>query len=239
MKALSKKDLINTYIENDNGKLLKLYMETCASVGLHVFHDGQKAFDAEFYKDGLFIACNEYSEPDSEGVLQLFMVNEDLGCELTWENLVKMNIDKVETQTEHQEEMSAFSGEVEWKNGDECVVINDNNRYSVYNEHKKHLGSIGIIRSLFKTKDGTEMAAVQAENGDCICWRLVMLSKPETPQQREDRERLEAAYELLCIGNRALSVTAPCTFDEFKLDDPQCYFWLAIVDKTNYRKVVE
>ncbi len=113
----------------------------------------------------------------------------------------QMNIDKVETQTEHQEEMSAFSGEVDWKSGDECVVINDNDRYRVYDDHKKHLGSVGIIRSLFKTKNGTEMAAVQAENGDCICWRVVMLSKPETPQQREDRERLDCIKKMHRDGN--------------------------------------
>ncbi|AUR86607.1 hypothetical protein NVP1087A_26 [Vibrio phage 1.087.A._10N.261.45.F9] len=149
----------------------------------------------------------------------------------------QMNIDKVETQTEHQEEMSAFSGEVEWKNGDECVVINDNNRYSVYDEHKKHLGTIGIIRSLFKTKNGTEMAAVQAENGDCICWRVVMLSKPETPQQREDRERLEAAYDLY-THVQSVRGQLSCKFDWFsnsEMEEARLRF-LAIVDKTNYRK---
>ncbi|AUR94088.1 hypothetical protein NVP1191O_29 [Vibrio phage 1.191.O._10N.286.52.B4] len=152
----------------------------------------------------------------------------------------QMNIDKVETQPEHQEEVSAFSGEVEWKSGDECVVINDNDRYFVYDEHKKHLGSVGIIRSLFKTKNGTEMAAVQAENGDCICWRVVMLSKPETPQQREDRERLEAAYELYCHKHKAVYPNLKMrTKHEFDNDSQIRDGYLAIVDKTNYRKGVK
>ncbi|AUR92772.1 hypothetical protein NVP1177O_07 [Vibrio phage 1.177.O._10N.286.45.E10] len=67
-------------------------------------------------------------------------------------------------------------------------------------------------------------------------WVLDLLKeKPETEAERKEREELEAAYDLLCVGNRALSVTAPCTFDEFKLDKPQCDFWLSIVRKTNYK----
>lgn len=59
--------------------------------------------------------------------------------------------------------------------------------------------------------------------------------KPETEAERKEREEMEAAYDLLCIGNRALNVTAPCAFDEFKIDEPQCDFWLSIVRKTNYK----
>ncbi|AUR99384.1 hypothetical protein NVP1265O_05 [Vibrio phage 1.265.O._10N.286.52.F6] len=86
--------------------------------------------------------------------------------------------------------------EIEWNNGDECVISNDNNRYSVYDECKKHLGSIGIVRSIFKTTSGIKMVAVQADNGDCICWRVDMLSKPETPEQKAEREQQNAVYDM-------------------------------------------
>lgn len=151
----------------------------------------------------------------------------------------QMNIDKVETQTEHQEEMSAFSGEVEWNGeglppvGAECEFKDGDNWYEVkVNYLSEWFMVIEALKSQSKWIDikGTELSFEYSKFDD------LKFRKPETPQQRNDRERLEAAYDLLCIGNRALNVTAPCTVVEFKLDKPQRDFWLAIVDKTNYRK---
>ncbi|CAH9016968.1 putative coil containing protein [Vibrio phage 217E38-1] len=66
---------------------------------------------------------------------------------------------------------------------------------------------------------------------------MVKFRKPETPQQREDRERLEAAYDLYChiakMNNRV-----PYSFEQFSNDSTTYYRkeYLEIVCKTNYRK---
>lgn len=58
----------------------------------------------------------------------------------------------------------------------------------------------------------------------------------ETPQQREDRERLASAYDLYECGQSAIKCIGYEEFNSFKNDDCAVKFWLAIVDKTNYRK---
>lgn len=56
-------------------------------------------------------------------------------------------------------------------------------------------------------------------------------SKPETPEQRKERERLEAAYDLCTTVYPDFS-----GFDEFKKATTTVNLWLVIVDKTGYRK---
>jgi hypothetical protein len=206
-------------------------METCASVGLHVFHDGNEAFDAEFYRDGLFIACNEHSDPSSEGVLQLFMTDEDLGYELTWEELAKMNIDNLATQTPeekeaidlidttpHQYEMSKFKSNPviqlsideidkfsgnEWNGeglppvGVECdffgVEDTCNGKVEIYHIDDNKVMFLGRIEgypsesTINNFKEGRDLMAFYVREGDRA------FRKPETPQQREEREREELA----------------------------------------------
>ncbi|AUR95781.1 hypothetical protein NVP1213O_05 [Vibrio phage 1.213.O._10N.222.54.F10] len=116
------------------------------------------------------------------------------------------------------EDLKPQTKEVEWVNGDACIY--DGSEYTFVGMTPTFNDSSCIV---FDTKNGIEHVCVKK------------LSKPETEAERKEREELEAAYDLLCVGNRALSVTAPCTFDEFKLDEPQCYFWLSIVRKTNYK----
>jgi hypothetical protein len=62
-------------------------------------------------------------------------------------------------------------------------------------------------------------------------------SKPESPQQREERERLEAAYDLY-THVQSVRGQLSCKFDWFsnsEMEEARLRF-LAIVDKTNYRK---
>jgi len=59
------------------------------------------------------------------------------------------------------------------------------------------------------------------------------MRKPETPAEREERERLEAAYDL-CI---TLYPNNHLSFDDFKgAGEHIIHPWLTIVDKTGYRK---
>ncbi len=60
----------------------------------------------------------------------------------------------------------------------------------------------------------------------------------ETPQQREDRERLEAAYDLYWVWMMDYN-TLPeqvKTMEDFTDDTEEVKDWLRVVDKTNYRK---
>lgn len=198
---LTGKDLINTYIENDNGKLLKLYMETCSSVGLHVFHDGNEAFDAEFYRSGLFIACNEYSDPSSEGVLQLFMTDEDLGYELTWEELAKMNIDNLATQTPEEKEALDSIKSVHLRDYQKA------DKPHVKVEYEKVTESIFDLRKEFErgelhyvfsgenwfTFNDEASLVVGFKEGNV--YRRIEIT--ESPQQREERERDEKAKQIM------------------------------------------
>ena len=109
--------------------------------------------------------------------------------------------------------------EVEWVNGDACRYANDIEHEYIYIGEHPH----GDGHYAFSEEKGITYIA----NG--------YLLEPETEAERKERKEFEAAYDLLCIGNRALNVTAPCTFDEFKLDKPQCDFWLAISRETNYK----
>lgn len=78
-----KEDLHNTYIRNDKGELRDLYLNVCSGFGLHSFSDG---FGAHFY-DTEFIQCDEYSMPDSEGILQRSVEINDDFVELTADDL--------------------------------------------------------------------------------------------------------------------------------------------------------
>lgn len=174
-------DLHFTYVRN-TPELRDAFIAKCNEFGIGVFGLGGENY-LEVYSDG-------YDEFEICGTDSL----ESQSKELTMSDLTD-----IPTETPEEKEVLDViesAGEVEWKSGDECVIRNDNDRYSIYDVHKKHVGNVGIVRSVFKTTNGTEIAAVQADNGDCVCWRVDMLKKPETPQQREERERACAIYDM-------------------------------------------
>lgn len=120
------------------------------------------------------------------------------------------NIDTTPIQVE------SFAGGAEWKNGDECVY--QNSWGIVVGWHPQH--PLVVI----DTNEG--LAAVRV--GD--------LAKPETEAERNERERLEAAYDLYLT--RHVSMPAPYHYDEFLKNERTLDGFLAIVDKTGYRKAV-
>lgn len=109
--------------------------------------------------------------------------------------------------------------EEEWENGDECVIRGEKLIY--------------IGESI-----EADIHCVQ-ELGTCLYRNahISVIEKPETPEQKAERERLEAAYDLY---NHVQSVRGQlsCKFDWFsnpEMEETRLRF-LAIVDKTNYRK---
>lgn len=125
---------------------------------------------------------------------------------------------------------SGIPNSSEWKNGDECLITNENG-YGMFSDAEKYINTKGVVMSVFKNTNGLDVAAV-SHDGICICWMLDMLKKPETQEQREERERLEAAYDL--YASTINDERATLSFDEFKGYELECP-WLIVVDKTGYR----
>ncbi len=124
-------------------------------------------------------------------------------------------IDTTSKQVESLANNSEFPNGSEWNNGDECIYMTHNVVHQFIGPCPKREG-YGYIQA-----PGFEVNFVE----------LSKLSKPETPHQREERERLEAAYDLCTTVYPDFS-----GFDEFKKATTIVDLWLAIVDKTGYRK---
>lgn len=132
-------------------------------------------------------------------------------------------LEQAEFDTTPQQVESLAGVDSEWKNGDAC-------------EHGHHNYS-GANKM-------TYIGAHPFVNGKHVCLSelkgLVIvdstwLSKPETPQQRQEREELEAAYELYCEF-KGVDEIKPCSFDSFKESKVTRKQWIAVVRKTKYRK---
>ena len=104
--------------------------------------------------------------------------------------------DLIDIPTETTEEKEALNsiesaGEVDWKNGDECAF---DDRTGIF---------IGLSKN-------NRLAIVEIDNEelkhDMDLVRVRDLSKPETPQQREDRERLQA-IDAMCWDVHSLKVS--------------------------------
>ena len=106
----------------------------------------------------------------------------------------------------------------EWVNGDECRYINDPSHDYIYIGAHPH----GDGHFVFSEEKGITYIA----NG-CII-------KPETPEQKLERQRLESAYHLACIAGDTGKWGGEFTFDDFKKDEKAVKRWLAVVDETNY-----
>ena len=149
--------------------------------------------------------CKECQRPITEGHDTCAEHAESTGS--AFEISERDVVDAVEFETESAQVESLVGKEIAgWKNGDACIVTNDLG-YEIYDCHEEFLGIEAEIRSLFKTRKGTEMAAVQHYNGSCVCWRLEMLSKPETTEQKaaERDERGKRLWELKCSVSHSIS----------------------------------
>ena len=112
---------------------------------------------------------------------------------------------------------------IKWKNGDECV----------YN------GRQNLKCKFVAIHPGNKQCAIIWEGGGDInlsCVSIDCLSKPETPEQKAERERLSAAYDLYCARCDAVKWDCKYSFDEFISEEDALIGWLAVVDLTNYRK---
>ncbi|QMP81713.1 hypothetical protein [Vibrio phage XM1] len=105
------------------------------------------------------------------------------------------SLDMIDT-TSKQVESLAKGDVVKWKNGDECVIKNPEG-FGVWEEANKYLGTAGTVMAVFTNTNGLEVAAVSHEDEICICWMLSMLEKPESTEQKAERERDEKAKQIM------------------------------------------
>ena len=111
--------------------------------------------------------------------------------------------------------------QVEWNNGDECV-------YMVNPEGK------GAQCDAVFIGYHPNHPVVVIDNGHSIfATSLDNIKKKETPEQKKERELIEAAYDLyLCwMGD-----DEPASFDKFKTDKDWADDWSRLAIKTGYRK---
>ncbi|WWO62278.1 hypothetical protein [Vibrio phage vB_VcM_SY] len=163
-------DLHFTYVRN-TPELREAFINKCKEFGILVWGDDDKigsyleVFACEFDDDDKFeIVFTDNLEFQSKELFIGDLIN-------------------VPTETPEEKEVLddiESSGEVEWKNGDECLYMNSS-------ELHKFIG-IDPTRNDF--------CYIKA-NCAAVNWvEISKLSKPETPQQREDRERLEVIDEM-------------------------------------------
>ncbi|WFS86262.1 hypothetical protein vBVhaSMAG7_045 [Vibrio phage vB_VhaS_MAG7] len=125
------------------------------------------------------------------------------------------------------DEIDKFGGEAEW-NGEGLPPVGC--------KVKTKRGVAEVI-STCDFDGGVVTYAYGMGNSIECCWCIAEWVSPiETKQQREERERLEAAYDLYLIRCHAVNYPIVYEFHEFKSAPEAINGWLAVVDKTNYRK---
>ena len=105
-----------------------------------------------------------------------------------------------------------------------CMVETENGECKVVSTSEEEGGIV-----TYSWNDGANIA--------CAWNNKSWINPIETPQQRKERERLEAAYDLYCTGNKAVGNKTQ-SFDFWSIagaESKNLNFWLAIVDKTGYR----
>ena len=110
----------------------------------------------------------------------------------------------------------------EWVNGDECI----------HSHHSYKSNPNMIYVGKFPKVAGKHVCI--SELSGLVIVDDNYLSKPETPEQKLERQRLESAYHLACIAGDFGRWGDEFTFEHFKLDENAVKYWLAIVDETNY-----
>lgn len=120
---------------------------------------------------------------------------------------------RIPSTSEEDEAFNSMSSENEWKNGEACRFGKDKKSgvYTAWEECNKGHIVYCCDEHFYVTDDE--------------------FFNSETESERKERERLEAAYDLYCTCGISHE---KASFNEFKCEYSDV--WLAIVDKTGYRK---
>jgi len=203
-------DLHFKYVKNTT-ELREAFIKKCEEFGIPVWRDDDETGS---YLEVFAGECDHYNEFEIISTDDL----EPQSKELFMDELIGI-------PTETPEEKEALDsiesvGVVGWKNGDECIYRGEVWQFVSLLSNEYHGTAVIFCLETEKIK---QVASAS-------------LSKLETTQQRKDRERLASAYDLYECGQSAIKCIGYEEFNSFKNDDCAVKFWLAIVDKTNYRK---
>jgi dihydrofolate reductase (trimethoprim resistance protein) len=151
------------------------------------------------------------------------------------EHLMKM----INQQSEIIKELSEKLNTSESPNGSNEIIKPLWAKWSIGDSVTKTKGSswTGKVVGYYQTDLTSKGYAVESETekGSVQIYPEAALCSVETEAGRVERERLEAAYDLFCVWSDGAT---PCSFDVFvngTIGNSKRRF-LAIVDKTNYRK---
>ena len=117
-------------------------------------------------------------------------------------------------------------GQAEWEVGD-IATLTKHESFAAVEGVEDYYGENCKIIHLFTNSQMYQMATVEFEDGLCYCFVLPMLTKPETPTQKLEREELEAGEKLWRdFGYRNPKYP---TFESLKLDYKKC--WISYAKK--------
>lgn len=71
--------------------------------------------------------------------------------------------------------------EVEWKNGDECVICDDD--FSVVVGCEKYIGEAGVVFGSHVNAKGFNLTLVEFKDGGCFAFMTEMLRKPKSERE--------------------------------------------------------
>lgn len=135
--------------------------------------------------------------------------------ELTYDQ-IDAHLGLIPTETSEEKEALDVINPIEWANGDYCCWT--------FSPGKPTFQYVGLHC------ENKNVAVVWAGGNDYRHVILSDLKRPETPKQREERERMESAKYLL-DGNPESQI---CKWDDARSEFKEHILW--IVDETGYRK---
>ncbi len=179
--------------------------------------DGENWFICCPDKGGKWYTC--YREQYRDGIVQFVQTETPQEREA---------LDMIDT-TSKQVESLAKGDAVEWKNGDSLLWKNGNGEFLECNTGR-YIGYDSVEnKHIFVRTDVDTYYIMYAKHS--------AISKPESQEQKAERERLEAAYNLYIAGQESLGVNDYQSFQQFTSDKVQVRFWLGVAGTAGYRKV--
>lgn len=144
-----------------------------------------------------------------------------------------------ETFPANSEGVNEWNGEGLPPVGVECEFVgvkeDSAHKVEIYHTDDNKVMFLGRIESypeestIKHFKDGRDLMVFYTREGDRV------FRKPETPEAKEKRERLEAAYDLYCHVQKSNN-RPNCDIESLRRMEDESPLYTLVVDKTNYRK---
>lgn len=155
-------------------------------------------------------------------------------------NVIELDIEDAFTQPEGATVEREFVESDKWVNGLPPVGyefhVDEEAKYDSHTwlfEEKTGWEHEDLIRVVYADDDLDFVVCLNTQH-DMLTVANIKADFFMTPEQLAEKDREEAAYDLYVTGMKSVNESNYCTFAEFKED--YLGFYIAIVDKTGYRK---